>query len=70
MLGLCIGTVDSFDEAAGLGQVSNADGAWMFHCTTVADGSRSIAPSTTVAFTVAAGGPGRWEAFAVTALSG
>ncbi|MEM7324883.1 MAG: hypothetical protein AAF531_17485 [Actinomycetota bacterium] len=60
------GTVIEFDAEAGLGQVAAADGAsWLFHCTAIADGSRAIAVDTPVTFTVAAGGPGRWEAFSL-----
>ncbi len=68
LLGLHIGVVADFDEAAGLGTVaSHGSGrTWMFHCTTIADGSRSIEAGTEVAFVVRAGGPGRWEAFEVT----
>lgn len=66
--GLVVGVVDSFDIDAGLGIVSSEKGSWMFHCTTIADGSRHIEERTRVAFIVRAGGPGRWEAFDVTVL--
>ncbi len=58
-----VGTVIEFDEHVGLGRVGNDDGAWAFHCTSIADGTRSIEPTTTVTFRIGPGGPGRWEAF-------
>lgn len=61
------GFVHSFDTDAGLGEVADADGnRWLFHCTTIADGTRTIEVGTEVRFDVAPGGPGRWEAFAVS----
>ena len=65
-LGLHVGVVIDFDEDRGLGTVGAGDQQWMFHCTTIAGGGRSIAVGTPVAFVVRAGGPGRWEAFEVT----
>ena len=58
------GTVTAFDEAAGLGTVRDgADGRdYGFHCTAIADGTRTIAVDTTVTFTVIPGHQGRWEA--------
>ncbi len=57
------GTVSTFDEAAGLGEVVVTDGAsYPFHCTQIADGTRTIRPGTPVAFEVAPGRGGRWEA--------
>ena len=57
------GTVDTFDEDRGLGTVRSDDGAVLaFHCTSIADGSRTIAIGQPVRFTVVAGGLGRWEA--------
>jgi cold shock CspA family protein len=57
------GTVDAFDDARGVGMVRAADGRqFFFHCTTIADGSRTIAPGTLVDFDVVAGQSGRWEA--------
>lgn len=58
--------VAEFDEQAGLGTITADDGAaYPFHCTRIADGSRSIAPGTTVAFEVVPGHLGRWEATSV-----
>jgi cold shock CspA family protein len=63
------GAVESFDADAGLGYIVDDRGdRWFFHCTTIADGSRSIDPGTAVGFAVGAGGPGCWEAFAVAPL--
>ena len=44
------GTVTEFDEARGLGTVTADDGdAYSFHCTPIADGTRTIAVGTAVA---------------------
>jgi CspA family cold shock protein len=60
------GRVASFDDAAGFGEVEAEDGArFFFHCTQIADGTRTIAPDTPVDFEVVAGHLGRWEAAAV-----
>jgi cold shock CspA family protein len=57
------GTVDSFDKDVGLGEVRARDGRlYQFHCTEIADGSRSIAVGTQVTFAVAPGHLGSWEA--------
>ncbi len=62
--GSAIGVVESFDDEVGLGViVDEAAGRWPFHCTVIADGSRTIAAGTRVRFERATGGPGRWEAF-------
>jgi len=64
------GTVSRFDEPRGLGEVTAEDGtAYPFHCTAVADGSRTIAEGTAVTFEVAAGRMGRWEATRLTPRS-
>jgi len=59
------GKVKEFDEERGLGIVEAEGSEWRFHCTQIADGSRTIAVGTAVAFDVAAGMPGHWEAVAV-----
>jgi cold shock CspA family protein len=60
------GTVEAFDDAAGFGTVRADDGtAYFFHCTRIADGSRSIEAGVAVTFEVVAGHLGRWEAAAV-----
>jgi cold shock CspA family protein len=57
------GRVTAFDEQRGLGEITADDGAvYGFHCTRIADGSRTIAPGTPVAFEVVPGHLGRWEA--------
>lgn len=57
----------SYDVDAGLGVVQDLSGDdWMFHCTTIADGSRTIEAGLAVTFDVRPGGPGRFEAFDVT----
>lgn len=49
------GTVTEFDEAIGLGVVTGDDGArHRFHCIEIADGTRTIAVGTRVAFDVLA----------------
>jgi cold shock CspA family protein len=57
------GTVTDFDDDAGYGTIVDSAGvSWFFHCTAVADGSRTIAVGATVAFEVVPGRLGRWEA--------
>jgi cold shock CspA family protein len=57
------GTVSEFDEGRGLGTVTADDGAsYSFHCTRIADGTRTIAVGTSVTFEVVPGLAGRWEA--------
>ncbi|MHB1534230.1 MAG: cold shock domain-containing protein [Acidimicrobiales bacterium] len=63
------GVVETFDVDVGLGRL-RADEAgqalFPFHCTQIADGSRSIEVGTRVTFTVVPGRGGRWEAAMVT----
>jgi cold shock CspA family protein len=57
------GTVSEFDEHRGLGVVTDDRGIrYGFHCTAVADGSRLVDVGARVAFSVAAGHLGRFEA--------
>ncbi len=57
------GSVTSFDDLVGTGMVGAADGSeWPFHCTAMADGTRTIDPGTVVTFRLVAGHHGRWEA--------
>jgi cold shock CspA family protein len=57
------GRVTEFDEERGLGTVTADDGtAYSFHCTRIADGTRTIAVGTDVTFEVVPGLAGRWEA--------
>ncbi len=56
----------AFDEAVGLGTLRGDDGrAYPFHCTQIADGSRSVPEGARVVFDVVPGHLGRWEAAAV-----
>lgn len=60
------GRVASFDDAAGFGEVESDQGTrYFFHCTQIADGSRTIEPGTPVDFELRPGHLGRWEATAV-----
>ena len=60
------GTVRSFDERRGLGEITAEDGeTFPFHCTAIANGTRRVAPGTAVEFEVVAGLLGRWEAAAI-----
>jgi CspA family cold shock protein len=57
------GQVAVFDEPAGYGTVRADDGReYFFHCTAIADGTRTIDVGARVAFEVVAGRRGRWEA--------
>lgn len=56
------GRVTEFDGDAGYGTISDDQASWFFHCTAIADGTRSIAVGEDVAFVLAAGHLGRWEA--------
>jgi hypothetical protein len=57
------GTVTAFDGPRGLGEVTDASGrVYPFHCTEIADGSRTIPLGTAVEFVVIPGLLGRWEA--------
>jgi CspA family cold shock protein len=53
-----------FDEAAGLGVIRSGDMDYPFHCTQIADGSRTIAVGQAVRFVIL---PklGRYEATAI-----
>jgi cold shock CspA family protein len=57
------GVVASFDDHRGDGAVAVDDGTILpFHCTQIADGSRTIAAGTAVQFVIRPGRLGRWEA--------
>jgi len=65
------GVVSEFDEAAGLGAVTADDGAvYGFHCTEIADGTRTIPVGAPVAFDVRPWHRGRYEATAITRRPG
>jgi cold shock protein len=60
------GSVSTFDEKRGLGEVTADDTTvYPFHCTVIADGTRTIAVDTRVEFEVVPGRLGRWEAAAI-----
>ncbi|MCU0274044.1 MAG: cold shock domain-containing protein [Acidimicrobiales bacterium] len=62
-----LGRVVAFDEAAGYGEVEDADGDRVgFHCTAIADGTRTVAVGAAVRFVLVPGHLGRWEAGSVT----
>ena len=57
------GTVVAFDDERGLGEVEARDGRrYPFHCTAIADGTRSIPTGVSVDFDIVAGPVGRYEA--------
>ena len=64
---LLTGRVASFDDATGWGEIA-ADGGteYPFHCTAIADGTRSVEAGTRVSFWLAPGHRGVWEAAGVT----
>jgi cold shock CspA family protein len=63
------GVVATFDDFKGYGTVRVAGGdTYFFHCTAVADGTRTIAVGTPVTFTLVPGHRGRWEATVLVAM--
>jgi hypothetical protein len=61
-----MGTVVAFDERRGLGEIAASDGArYRFHCTAIADGTRSIPIRAAVVFTPVPGPTGSFEAGAI-----
>ena len=56
------GEVSEFDDGRGLGTIESGGRSYPFHCTQIADGSRTIPVGTAVAFVVRPGRLGRWEA--------
>jgi cold shock CspA family protein len=61
------GTVETFDEAAGLGTITADDGTtYAFHCTAIADGTRTITVKTAVDFELRPAPNGTYEASAIT----
>ena len=48
------GRVATFDDPAGFGEVADDEGRrWWFHCTAIADGTRTIAEGAEVCFAIA-----------------
>jgi cold shock CspA family protein len=63
------GVVEEFDERRGLGTIVADDGHQLsFHCTAIADGSRTVEAGRRVQFRVVAGLLGRWEATLIEKL--
>ena len=63
------GRVASFDDFVGRGQIEARGGLqFPFHCTAIADGSRTVEPGRRVRFDVVPGLSGRWEAARVEKL--
>jgi CspA family cold shock protein len=60
------GTVVEFDEPRGLGTIESDGTRYPFHCTAIADGTRTIAVGTKVSFEVRPAGMGRWEATTIS----
>jgi cold shock CspA family protein len=57
------GKVTEFDEQRGLGEITAGDATvYPFHCTVIADGTRTIEVGATVDFEVVPGRLGQWEA--------
>jgi cold shock CspA family protein len=57
------GIIAEFDEAKGYGTVRADDGRDLFfHCTQIADGTRTIPDGVNVEFEMVAGHNGNWEA--------
>lgn len=64
------GKVAEFDEHVGLGEIEGDDGRrYPFHCTRIADGTRTVPVGATVTFEVVPGHLGRWEAAAVATVA-
>jgi CspA family cold shock protein len=64
--------VASFDAAVGLGTVDEdgpGAGTYPFHCTQIADGTRTIEVGTPVAFNLMPARHGRVEAIGLTGLA-
>ena len=60
------GRVATFDDHVGRGEIEARGGLrFPFHCTAIADGTRTIAPDTTVKFRLAPGPLGSLEATAI-----
>jgi cold shock CspA family protein len=63
---LYAGRIASFDDHVGRGEVEARGGMhFPFHCTAIADGTRTIAPDTAVRFRLEPGPLGALEATAV-----
>ena len=56
------GKVVAFDAGRGVGEIESDGERYPFHCTAIADGSRTIDVGADVDFALAAGAAGVWEA--------
>ena len=57
------GVISHFDEPRGLGTIRSSTGEELpFHCTAIADGTRTISVGERVRFQVVPGRIGQWEA--------
>jgi cold shock CspA family protein len=66
-IGSRAGTVTAFDEERGLGEITSEDGeVHPFHCTGIADGSRTIEVGASVRYGLIPGRLGRWEAWEIS----
>lgn len=66
---LRLGVVSSFDDPVGIGEITDRDGMVLdFHCTAIADGTRTIGQGEAVAFRVVASHRGIREAVDVRPL--
>ena len=63
-----IGTVIEFSEPRGIGVVEAGGVRYAFHCTQIADGSRTIRVGAPVEFDVVPGRLGDWEAASIVKL--
>lgn len=56
------GVVRSFDEGRGIGTIDAAGEMYAFHCTQIADATRTVRVGATVQFRIVPGRRGDWEA--------
>jgi cold shock CspA family protein len=71
MRGVFLGTVVAYDPARGLGSLQAESGEeYLFHCTAIADQSRSVEPGAAVAFSLRAAQGGSIEAVSLAKLGG
>ena len=63
------GVVTEYDDHKGYGTITAEDGQELFfHCTRIADGTRTIDSGAAVTFEIVPGQRGRWEAAAIVKL--
>lgn len=63
------GTVVAFDERRGLGRIEASGRTFPFHCTQIADGTRSVPIGQPVEFDVVPGRQGDWEAARIARIT-